>query len=70
VAPDLLAAADCYVEIAQLHEDSNKVIKPDFSDEAIKQVSDPAARCIYSLVLLKMRDKGPDSSGFYVSLSN
>lgn len=63
LAPELIAAADCYAEILQLHEDSNKVIKPDFSEEAIKQVSDPAIRRIYSLVLLKMRDKEEEAIG-------
>ena len=56
-APDLLAAADCYSEITQLHEDSKQLINPDFSEEAIKEVSNPAIRRLYSLVLLKMRDK-------------
>jgi len=52
LASDLLAAADCYAEIAQLDVDSQKL-----KLEAFEQLPDPSIRRIFSLILLKMRDK-------------
>lgn len=57
LAPDLLAAADCYDEACKLKDDLNDLVRGDFSEEAQKRLADPEIRNKYARIILQIRDK-------------
>ncbi len=57
LAPELLAAADCYRETCRLREGLGTLLKEDFSAEAITSLANPGLRREYAQGILAMRDQ-------------
>ncbi len=56
LAPDLLAAADCYQQACALRARLRDILKEDFADESIRQMADAGLRREYATVILDIRD--------------
>ena len=61
---DLLAAAECYSDTAQMVGDSNNIIGHAGTEESLKQIADPEVRKQYSKMILKMRENDEKAIGF------
>jgi hypothetical protein len=60
--PEALSAADCYAEAMHLRAGMDDLISDNFSEKAMKAISDPQTRRAFAAILLQIRDKEAEAA--------